>query len=372
MIAEAPRPTATLGAQRVTPYIPGRSPEQMSRLLGIDRFVALASNENPLGCAPAVLEAISRRFGAVSRYPDSHGRVLKERLAELHGVDESRVCLGNGSNELLNLCALAYTEPGREIIYSQYAFHVFRVVADVVGAVGVCVPARDWGHDLEAMAARVSSETACIYIANPNNPTGTWIGREVMREFLDAVPRRVLVVIDEAYCQYVDDDAYPDCSHWIDEYPNLVVTRTFSKAYGLAALRVGYALADARICQMLERVRDPFNVNDLGHHAARAALDAPDHIRASQEMNRVGRVTLLDALEGLGYPCLPAGGNFVTMDCGAPSAPLFDALLRKGIIVRTLEEYDMPHHLRVTIGAPAEIDLLLDALRQLAGAGGPC
>lgn len=368
-----PGPTPMRGAQRIKPYLPGRSPVEMSRLLGIDRFIALASNENPLGCAPQVLEAISQRFPAVCRYPDSHGRVLKARLCELHGVEETQVFLGNGSNEVLNLCALAFTEPGQEIIFSQYAFYIFRVIADVRNAVGIPVPAVNWGHDLEAMAAKVSADTACIFVANPNNPTGTWVGREGMRRFLGAVPSRVLVVVDEAYFEYVNDEEdYPDCSLWIDEYPNLVVTRTFSKAYGLASLRVGYALADARICQMLERVRDPFNVNDFGHHAAVAALGASDHIEASVEVNRRGRIILRDAFHALGLGCLPTGGNFVTVDCAAPAKPLFEALLRKGIIVRTLEEYDMPNHLRITVGTGAQIEELIDAVHAVAGVVDPC
>ncbi len=357
------------GVRGLQPYQPGKPVEALEREYGVTNAVKLASNENPAGPSPKVTEVVWRAVGDITRYPDGNGFGLKHALAGHLGVEAAQITLGNGSNDVLELVARTFASPGQGIVYSEHAFAVYPLAAQAVGARGVAVPAREWGHDLAAMAAAVDETTRVVFIANPNNPTGTWVTREALAAFLDAVPDTVIVVVDEAYFEYVDLAEYPDAVSWLVRHPNLVVTRTFSKAHGLAGLRVGYAVSSPEIAELLNRVRQPFNVNSLAQCAAVAALGDHDYVVQSRELNRAERARLCRALDDLGLAYIPSVGNFVAVDVGGPAAAVYEALLRRGVIVRPVAGYGMPSHLRVTVGLPGEDDRLLDALAASVGRG---
>ncbi len=257
--------------------------------------------------------------------------------------------------------------PCVESIYSEHAFAVYPISTQAVGATARVARARDYGHDLDAMSALVGERTRVVWIANPNNPTGTWLGHDVLRGFVASLPAHVIVVVDEAYVEYVDEPDYPDASRWLDEFPNLIVTRTFSKAYGLAALRVGYGLSHPDVADLLNRVRQPFNVNSVALAAARAALDDQDHVRQAVALNRQGMVQLGEGVKARGLSFIPSVGNFLTVDVGRPAGPVDQALLREGVITRPVANYGLPNHLRVTIGLPAENARFLAALDKVLG-----
>lgn len=359
---------AAPGVPALHPYVPGKPVSELERELGIRDSIKLASNENPLGISPRVQEVLRGQIGDLARYPDGGGFALRQRLAALHGVAAQTITLGNGSNDVLDLVARAFLYPGVEAVFSQYAFAVYPISTQAVGATARVAPARNFGHDLAAMAALVNEQTRVVFIANPNNPTGTWLGASELRDFIAALPDWVLVVVDEAYVEYVQEPDYPDTSRWLGDFPNLIVTRTFSKAYGLAGLRVGYGLANPQVADLLNRVRQPFNVNSLALAAAEAALDDPEHLRRSVELNQAGLAQLEVGLRTLGVDYIPSVGNFITLDLGRPAAPVDQALLREGCIVRPLANYGMPNHLRVTVGLAAENQRFLSALgRVLAG-----
>ena len=359
---------AAPGVPALHPYVPGKPVSELERELGIRDSIKLASNENPLGISPRVQEVLRGQIGDLARYPDGGGFALRQRLAALHGVAAQTITLGNGSNDVLDLVARAFLYPGVEAVFSQYAFAVYPISTQAVGATARVAPARNFGHDLAAMAALVNEQTRVVFIANPNNPTGTWLGASELRDFIAALPDWVLVVVDEAYVEYVQEPDYPDTSRWLGDFPNLIVTRTFSKAYGLAGLRVGYGLANPQVADLLNRVRQPFNVNSLALAAAEAALDDPEHLRRSVELNQAGLAQLEAGLRTLGVDYIPSVGNFITLDLGRPAAPVDQALLREGCIVRPLANYGMPNHLRVTVGLAAENQRFLSALgRVLAG-----
>lgn len=355
------------GVQSLTPYEPGKPIDELAREYGVTGAVKLASNENPLGPSPRALEAMRASLAGVALYPDGAGFMLRNKLAARHSVASRQITLGNGSNDVLDLVARAFAGPGREIVFSQYAFAVYPIVTQAVSARARETPALaresgGFGHDLQAMSAAVNETTAVVFIANPNNPTGTWLDRAVLEAFLEGVPRRVIVVVDEAYFEYVEEPAYPDTVPWIGRFPNLVVTRTFSKIYGLAGLRVGYAVSHPEVADLLNRVRQPFNVNTLAQTAAVAALDDEEHVRRTRALNRKGMRCVTEALAKLGLTFIPSVGNFVCIDVGRPALPVYEALLRQGVIVRPLLGYGMPRHLRITIGLPAENERLISAL----------
>ncbi len=360
---------AVAGVRALTPYAPGKPLEELEREYGIGHAVKLASNENPLGPGRLALAAIQAGIDGLARYPDGGGFALKRALAERLKIEPGRITLGNGSNDVLELAARAFAGPGDEVVFSQHAFAVYPIVTQAVGARPVATAARDWGHDLAAMARAVGARTKLVFIANPNNPTGTWIGRSALQEFLDRLPKHVLVVLDEAYFEYVEEPDYPDGTALLADHPNLIVTRTFSKAYGLAGLRVGYALSSAAVADLLNRVRQPFNVNSLAQAAAVAALGDREHLARSRDLNRAGRRQLGRALPAIGLAPIPSAGNFLCFDLGRPAAPAYEALLRQGVIVRPLANYDMPNHLRVTIGRPEENERFLGALKTVMGLG---
>jgi histidinol-phosphate aminotransferase len=358
------------GVQKLSPYVPGKPVDELARELDLDpaSIVKLASNENPLGPSAKALEAIRGELAELTRYPDGNGFELKSRLAARCGVQISQVTLGNGSNDILDLVARAYLAPGLNAVFSQYAFAVYPISTQAVGAQGKVVPAKDHGHDLEAMLAAIDGNTRVVFIANPNNPTGTWFGPDALERFLARVPQNVLVVLDEAYIEYAEGDELPDGLQYLARYDNLLVSRTFSKAYGLASLRVGYALSSAQIADVLNRVRQPFNVNSLALAAACAALDDVEYLAKSRQLNDAGMAQLEVGLRELGLSWIPSKGNFIAVDFGRDTAAINQALLHEGVIVRPVAGYGMPNFLRVSIGLPAENARFLEALAKVLGA----
>ncbi len=355
------------GVQQLSPYVPGKPVDELARELDIDpaTIVKLASNENPLGASPRALAAIRDELAELTRYPDGNGFALKSLLSSQCGVQLDQVTLGNGSNDILELVARAYLAPGLNAVFSEHAFAVYPIVTQAVGADAHVVPAREWGHDLPAMLKAIDSNTRVVFIANPNNPTGTWFDANALNEFLQDVPERVLVVLDEAYIEYAEGGELPDGLEFLSAYPNLLVSRTFSKAYGLAALRVGYALSSAVVADVLNRVRQPFNVNSLALAAACAALQDTEYLAESRRLNDAGMHQLQEGFRELGLSWIPSRGNFIALDLGQLAAPVYQGLLREGVIVRPVANYGMPNHLRVTIGLPVENTRLLEALAKV-------
>lgn len=362
---------AVPGVQKLSPYVPGKPVDELARELNLDPagIVKLASNENPLGPSPRALDAIRAELAQLTRYPDGNGFELKQKLATRCGVTPAQVTLGNGSNDILDLVARAWLAPGLNAVFSQYAFAVYPIATQAVGAQGKVVPAKAHGHDLEAMLAAIDANTRVVFIANPNNPTGTWFGPAALESFLARVPENVLVVLDEAYIEYAEGDELPDGLDYLARYPNLLVSRTFSKAYGLAALRVGYALSSPQVADVLNRVRAPFNVNSLALSAACAALDDADYLVASRRTNDAGMAQLETGFRKLGLQWIASKGNFIAVDFGRDAAPINQALLQAGVIVRPVAGYGMPTFLRVSIGTEQENARFLDVLGQVLARG---
>ena len=353
-------------------YVPGKPIDDLKRELGLTSIIKLASNENPFGVAPAVKQAFAQfvENGAddLHRYPDGGGYALKQKIAARHDIETERVTLGNGSNDLLELTSRVFLGPGKNAVFSQYAFAVYPIVAKAVNAETRMVPAlgagadMPYGHDLDAFLDHIDEDTGVVFIASPNNPTGTWLAPQAIEAFLDAVPPGVVVVLDEAYLEYQADSERPDSRQWLERYPNLIVTRTFSKIYGMAGLRVGYALTSTEVADWINRIRQPFNVNTVALYCAEAALTDEDFVTYSTQTNAVQRASLAGELEARGLTCLPSQANFITFDCGRASTPLYQAMLHEGVIVRPLESYEMPEHLRVTVGSEEDNRVFLAAL----------
>ncbi len=361
---------ATPGVRGLHPYQPGKPIDELRREYGVSDIVKLASNENPLGPSLRVRKVLAAEFAGLARYPDGNGFALKQALGERHGVDMAQITLGNGSSDVLEFVVRVFVQPGDEVLFSEHAFAMYPIVTQAASAQAVVAPARDWGHDLEAMRALISERTRVIFIANPNNPTGTWLQGDELQAFIAAVPERVVVVVDEAYFDYANDPAlgaagYPDASRWLDRFPNLVVTRTFSKAYGLAGLRVGYSLSHPDMANLLNRIRPPFNVNSLALAAATAALVDEAHVQQAVHLNAEEMARVTDAVTEMGLDFIPSVGNFVSIDVGGDAASVYDALLHAGVIVRPVANYGMPRHLRVTLGLAAENERFLAALRKV-------
>jgi len=354
----------------LAPYVPGKPLEELEREYGISDSIKLASNENPLGPGPLARAAIAKASAEIGLYPDGNGFGLKQALAHKYGCTLEQITLGNGSNDVLVMLAEAFLTTDSEAVFSQYAFAVYPIVVQAAGAHAQVAPAfpethpMALGHDLDAMLALVNERTRLVFIANPNNPTGTWVDEEALHRFLTLMPSTTLVVVDEAYIEYVGDDDFPDASRWLNEFPNLVVTRTFSKAYGLAGLRVGYALSDPGVASLLNRVRQAFNVNAIALAAARAALDDSEHMRASVTTNRAGMTQVQTELDRLGVRSYPSKGNFILIDCKRPAGAVYEAMLRQGVIVRPVGSYQLPNHLRLTIGTQQQNARMLAALAR--------
>ncbi|MGQ0651425.1 MAG: histidinol-phosphate transaminase [Betaproteobacteria bacterium] len=348
----------------IAPYQPGKPISELAREMGLEEssIVKLASNENPRGIGPRTRAAIERALADIARYPDGNGFELKAKLAERYHVDMSSIVLGNGSNDVLELAALAFLGPGRAAVFSQHCFAVYPLATQARGARGIQVPAKSYGHDLDAMARAVDDETYVVWVANPNNPSGTFARGNEVEAFLRKVPERVLVVLDEAYNEYLPPELRADSVKWLKRHPNLVITRTFSKAYGLAGLRVGYALCHPSVADVMNRVRQPFNVNSLALAAATAALDDMEFVARAYADNLQGMRRLEEGVTQLGLEFIPSYGNFITVRAGK-AGDIFKRLLRRGVIVRPVGGgYGLPEHLRVTIGTAEENERFLAAL----------
>ena len=353
------------GVRGLTPYEPGRPIEALERELGLTHIIKLASNESPLGPSPVARAMALVGLDKLSRYPDGAGTELRQALAGRHGVASECITLGNGSNDVLELVARVFVSCEHEVVYSEHAFAVYPLVTRAIGARAVQVPARHWGHDLGAMADAISNRTRLIFIANPNNPTGTWNDAEALETFLAAVPDEIIVVIDQAYAEYVGEPGYPDCIAWLSRYPNLVVTRTFSKAHGLAGLRVGYGVSSTDMAEVLNRVRQPFNVNSLALAAAAASLEDNEHLARSVAINRSGMRQLCAGFDAMGIATIPSVANFLCFAVPAAAADVYTALLHEGVIVRPVASYGLPGHLRVTVGLENENARFLEALARV-------
>ena len=352
------------GVAGLTPYQTGKPIEELTRELGITDVIKLASNENPRGPGPLVRERLLEATETLSRYPDGGAYLLKQALSKALNVAPERLTIGNGSNDVLDLVGRISLTPGAEVMVTQHAFVVYRLVTASCGAELVEVPAKDYGADLAAMQAAITERTALIFLANPNNPTGTWVNETALIDFLEAIPERVWVVLDEAYCEYVEEPGYPNGLALADRFPNLILTRTFSKIHALAALRVGYSVSSVGVADLMNRARQPFNVNALAMAAAQAALQDQEFVITSRQMNREGKAALTDGFRRLGLDFIPSAGNFVAV--AVPDAPaLYRALLQKGVIVRPIAEYGLQSHLRVSVGLPEENERFLATLEHL-------
>jgi histidinol-phosphate aminotransferase len=355
------------------PYVPGKPISELEREYGVQDVVKLASNENPLGPGRRARAAMSGALDEIGLYPDGNGFELKRRLAKHHGIDAEYLTLGNGSNDVLVLLAEAFLTPTTEAVYSEYCFAVYPIVVQAAGAVARVAPAlpvsnsMPLGHDLEAISKLITERTRLVFLANPNNPTGTWIESGRLLSFLRALPGSALAIVDEAYFEYSRESGCPDTSRWLAELPNLVVLRTFSKAYGLAGLRVGYAMSQPQIAETLNRLRQPFNVNSIALAAATASLDDAEHVQRSVDLNREALALLRLGAAKLGLKALPSAGNFLLVDLGRPAGPVFEGLLRKGVIARPVSNYGLPNHLRVTTGTLEQTRRAIEALASVLG-----
>lgn len=356
---------ANAGVSGLQPYQAGKPIEELERELGIRNCVKLASNENPLGLSPKAKLAIEAALADLTRYPDANGFYLKQKLAQTFGMNAAGLTLGNGSNEIIDLIFHTFASPGDEVIYSQYSFIVYALATQAHGADAVVVPAKEWGHDLDAMLAAVTDKTKLICIANPNNPTGTVLSSVELEAFLARVPEHILVILDEAYNEYMDPALRADSAAWVARFPNLVVTRTFSKAYGLAGLRLGYAVTTSELASVLNRVREPFNTNSLALVAAQATLDDSDYLQRVVALNRQEMARYEAFFTELGLAFIPSNGNFITVDLAQAAAPIYQALLQQGVIVRPVAGYGMPNHLRISIGTAQENERFFSALRHI-------
>ena len=364
---------AVPGVRGLQPYKPGKPLAELEREWGIRDAIKLASNENPLGPSPLALSAAREAVAGIARYPEGSGYLLKGRLAGKHAVAPDCITLGNGSNDVLDMIARVFLGPGCEAVFSQHAFAVYPIVTQAVGARARVGIAHDGtrgpvaGHDLGAMHALVGPDTRVVFIANPNNPTGTWLTDNELHEFITSLPAHVMVVVDEAYFEYVVQEHYTDSVPWLEEFPNLIVTRTFSKAYGLAGLRVGYAVSRPEVAELLNRVRHPFNVNSIAQAAAMAALDDDAHLQRCVQANLAGLQQLAGGFEALGLSYIESVGNFIAVDTGQRADAIYQRLLQAGVIVRPIANYGLPNHLRVSVGLPDENERLLAALKKALG-----
>ena len=350
------------GIEKLKPYQPGKPISELERELGITDIVKLASNENPLGCSDKVKEAVAAELTEIGRYPDGGGFILKDQVHAQFGVAHNCITLGNGSNDLLEIFARAFVSSSDSVVYSQHAFAVYGLVTQAINAEAIEVLAKGFSHDLDAMAKAIKANTKLIFIANPNNPTGTWFEEAEFDAFMQKIPANVIVVLDEAYVEYYPENF--NSLKFLAQYPNLIISRTMSKCYGLAALRVGFALASAEVTDFLNRIRQPFNVNHLAMVAAVAALKDDVFIEKSREINKAGMAQLEAGFEQLGLNYVPSRANFILVDIQTDPAQTFNALLKEGVIVRPV---GIANHLRVSIGTEAENAKFLVALAKVLG-----
>lgn len=345
----------------LVPYVPGKPIEALERELGIHRAIKLASNENPLGPSPKAVATLSETAPTLHRYPDGGATRLRTALADRYKLSPDHVIVGNGSDEILGLLARTFLAPGDEAVMADLTFVIYKMEVTAAHGVPVIVPLRNWHHDLSSMAEAITEKARLIFICNPNNPTGTIVRADAIEAFMKRVPEDVVVVFDEAYVEYVHDQAFPDSLEWISRRRNVIVLRTFSKIYGLAGLRIGYGLTTPEIAGLLNRIRPPFNANSMAQRAALAALEDDEHVARSRLLNRTEMAIVRDGLTALGFQPLPSEANFLLFDVKQDGRPIFEALLGQGVIVRHIEG----SLIRVTVGLPEENRYFLDALEKV-------
>ena len=352
----------------LVPYQPGKPIETLAREIGlnVNDITKLASNENPRGPSSLVKQAVMKQLEQLSRYPDGDSFSIKKALSLHFGISKSCIAVGNGSNELLMLLARIFLDRNTSSIFSQYAFIVYKIATCTTGAIGIEVPASSWGHNLSAIAAAVKPNTRIIYLANPNNPTGTCFDHDSFVVFMEKIPDDVVVVLDEAYAEYVTNKNYPDSLQLRKIYANLVIVRTFSKAYGLAGCRIGYCIASEDIVHFINKIRDPFNVNSVAQIAAGTALSDYDYLLESQVMNRSGMMQLQQELRKLNTTFIPSSANFITIEIpeNICSSEIYQRLLSQGVIIRPLAGYNMPRHIRVTVGTPKDNEIFIESFKK--------
>ena len=360
------------GIRELQPYVPGKPIDELEREYGISNALKLASNENPLGASPLAVKAAGQVLNGVNYYPDAY--TLIEKLSTDLDVEQGCLTIGNGSNDVLDMIARTFLTPDHNAVFSEHAFVVYHIATKAAGAstkVAAALPNNDprmpYGHDLQAMFDQVDKQTRIIFIANPNNPTGTWLEKQVLKDFIESLPKHVIVVLDEAYIEYTQGTDFANGMDWLSSNPNLIVTRTFSKIYGLAGLRCGYGVSSPLIADYLNRVRQPFNVNNLAIVAAHAALDDKDFLSQSVSMNQAGLAQLSSAFDKMNLDYLPSMGNFITVDLGRPAGAIYEGLLREGVIVRPVANYNLPNHLRITISRQEENNQVIAALQKVIG-----
>ena len=353
--------------KNIAPYQPGKPIEELARELSLDpeTIVKLASNENPLGCSKLVAQEMSRELNDAARYPDGSGYALKDRLCSKLGIEADNLILGNGSNDILEMAAIAFLDRDRSAIYSEFCFVVNKLATQSRAAKGIEVPSVDYGHDLGRMHDSIKNDTRIVFISNPNNPTGTFIPPAEVLRFIESVPEHILVILDEAYYEYLPENLQSESVNWIKRFSNLLVTRTFSKIYGLASFRVGYGIASPSIAEILNRVRQPFNVNSYGLAAAAKALSDDSFVQASVHANNAGMKQLISVAEELELAFIPSHGNFLTIQFKQTGAEIYTKLLERGIIVRPLGGYGLHNHLRVSIGLERENERFCLALKSI-------
>jgi histidinol-phosphate aminotransferase len=373
---EHPGRLATAPVQTIAPYLPGKPIEELQRELGLANIIKLASNENPYGPSPKAVAAMQAAASEVGLYPDGSGYALKTKLAQRHGLTREHITLGNGSNDVLVLLAEAFLTPQSEAVFSQYAFAVYPIAVQATGARMRVVPAlaaphpMALGHDLSAMLATITPATRLVFVANPNNPTGTYVSAAELHAFIARVPSTTLVVLDEAYFEYARSVPLQDGVAWLGEFPNLVVVRTFAKAYGLAGARVGYAVSHPEVADMLNRVRQSFNVSTMAMAGAIAALDDEQHVERAVQIAVAERGRIAERLEAIGLGVTPSAGNFLLAYFGKAAPAINAALLRRGIIVRPVANYGLQEHLRISLGTPEQNDACVAALTEICRGGG--
>ena len=352
------------GIDGLSPYEPGKPIEDLERELGIKNAVKLASNENPVGPSPKIIDSIEKIVKETHRYPDGNATRLKAKISRKFNILENQVTVGNGSNDIIEFVARSFLGPNDSAVYSEHAFAVYPLVVRAVGAMGIEVPAKNFSHDLEAMLDSIEENTKLIFIANPNNPTGSFIKQSELLNFLEKVPEEIIVLLDQAYFDYSSFETSDLEFDVLERFPNLVISRSFSKAYGLAGFRVGYSVSSIEIADYLNRVRQPFNANSLALYAAEIALDDDQFIKKCLELNFEQKQILFNGLQATGFECLPSRANFISFDCGEYSNDAFNKLLLEGVIVRSLRVYKMPNFLRVSVGLPEENLTFLEKIKS--------
>ena len=350
--------------ESLIPYPPGKPIEELRRELGVERIIKLASNENPVGPSPKALEAMKKAVEKVNRYPDGSAYYLKQKLSRKLGVSPGQLILGNGSNEIIELIFRTFYQPGDNVVSAEITFAVYPIIAHAIGAEYRAAPMKNLSYDMEELAKLIDDNTKFVFISNPNNPTGTYITRNEFENFMKEVPETTLVVLDEAYFEFVERDDYPNGLDYLEEFPNLIVMRTFSKIYGLAGLRIGYGIGSEDIIDYLNRVRQPFNVNLVAQEAALAALDDEEFVTMVRNLTHEGLNWLYSEVEKLGLNYVPSVTNFFLIEVGK-GKKVYDALLHKGVIVRPMDGYKLPQYIRVNVGTEEENKIFIDALEEV-------